>query len=145
MDNNKIKAFKEHVENNPVMPIKNQQCQIRKGKGLLNGKVYKLWTADMWTIEICDHLLNSKANENKYSYDYPNKGELGYQVWETWKHKVNMYKNLIRIKDKSDAIIIGEVSRGVDLLLAQMVKDWKHIYAYDHALCYEPLLKQFFK
>ncbi len=145
MDTTKIREFKRHVENNLVTPINMQECQIRKGKGLINGKSYKLWTADLWTIEICDHLLNSEANENKYPDDYPYRGELEYQVWETWKHKVNMYKNLIKIKDESDTIVIGEVGRGVDLLLAQMIKDWKHILAYDHALPYEPLLRLWFK
>lgn len=92
------------------------------------GKDY--WNADMWTLEVArcllhgdDYVLPMKYKHNKFAD--PNR----------IKHDANVkrkLKNLLQeIKDSADVLLIGEVGRGLDILVANTVKKWKTIICYD--------------
>jgi hypothetical protein len=83
------------------------------------------YTADDWTIEVCKNLL---FDEDSPSSNY----------------KRLMYKALQELKDDADYLFIGEVGRGLDIIISQMVKDWKWITCYDHNPIYEKYLNKYF-
>lgn len=112
-----MKDFLKYLENNPF--IGNQEsCGI--------GDNY--WNADMWTIEVikayCGNYNKSKKLKNNRNYD-PNRIKIDAKI----KH--NMRKNLEDIKNETDFLLICEVGRGIDILIANNVKKWKKIYCYD--------------
>lgn len=120
-----IRNFIQSVNSN-LIPVDQQEAVIKEGH---------IWCADWWTIEMgkiliygedaykLDPLPRVLKNNHLFTHEY--------QV-TTGNFKLNMLKLLKEHKDYSDTLIVCECGRGMDILLANMVKPWKKIYCYDH-------------
>lgn len=113
------KEFLKHVKENPF--IGNQeQC----------GTGNNYWNADYWTMEVArclaydDYILPTKFHGNKFAD--PNRIKKDAAIKKTIKTVLN------NIKDSADCLLVCEVGRGLDIIVANMVKEWKTIYCYDH-------------
>lgn len=114
-----MKDFIEYLENNPYRGNQ-ESCGT--------GKNY--WTADMWTLEVAKaycygNYKKPKKFENNRHCD-PSR------IIEDAQIKVKEKKILESIKNDADYLLIGEVGRGLDVLIANSVKKWKKIYCFDH-------------
>ena len=118
-----IKNFCQSIIDRPLA-LDKQECVKRDGY---------VWCADWWTIEICKFLFNG---EEAYAGDPPpnrlknnplfNKEHLVKSA----KEKLAMLELLKANKDMTDNLFICEVGRGIDVVLAKLVKEWK-ITCYD--------------
>jgi hypothetical protein len=95
------------------------------------GRGLNYWNADYWTIEVTrcllfgnDYVLSNKFENNKNAD--PNRIKKDSNI------KLLMKKNLETVNNDSDFLLICEVGRGLDVLIANNVKKWKKIYCYDH-------------
>lgn len=86
----------------------------------------EMYTADDWTLDVCNCLVL----EDKHI--------------EGVRRKRSMYKHLQEVKDDADILLVGEVGRGLDIVIAQMVKEWDHIICYDHNPVYKDYLNRYF-
>jgi len=85
----------------------------------------KNYSADDWTIEVCEDLIEDRESLSS-------------------SYKRLMYKVLQEVKDDADTIFIGEVGRGLDILICLMVKEWENIICYDHNDIYKQYLDKYF-
>ena len=108
-----IELFHEHIKNN-MLPA--DAPQEKRGEN---------YTADDWTIEVCEDLI---LDRKSVSSDY----------------KRLMYKTLQEVKDDADTLFIGEVGRGLDIIICKMVKDDWDIICYDHNEIYKNYLDRYF-
>lgn len=104
------------------------------------GRGEKYWTADNWTAGVAECLM---VGIDKYKTDV-----LPYKTYQrdliiASKQKLLMLENLEKIKDDAEYLFIAEVGRGLDILIANSVKEWSGIYCYDH-VNYEKYLKESF-
>lgn len=114
-----FKSFISHVQNNL---LKEDEPQEKCGKGKYR------WTADMWTLGVAE-CLNSGVT--KYE---PKK-----RIYQLYKKDLTIASNfklrtlemLEKIKDKANCLFVGEVGRGLDILIAESIKKWDLIYCYD--------------
>ena len=111
--------FIEYLERTPYVGNQ-EQCGT--------GKDY--WNADLWTLEVARCLywgkyysIPEEFKDNK-NCD-PNRIKKDAQV------KLSLKKSLEKIKDKANVLLIGEVGRGLDILVSNMVKKWDMIYCWD--------------
>lgn len=117
METQDIKEFYEHLKENQIPIEVNQEA---KGFGS------KRYTADMWTLEVCECLLGMDCKLSHY------------------KQKDLLFESLSQVKDDANQICVGEVGRGLDIVIAQMIKeDWK-IICYDHNPIYSQYLDKYF-
>jgi hypothetical protein len=86
----------------------------------------EIYTADDWTLDVC----NCLALEDKHI--------------EGTKRKRLMLKALQKVKDDADILLVGEVGRGLDIVISRMVKEWDHLICYDHNPVYEEYLNRYF-
>jgi len=89
------------------------------------------WNADYWTIEVASFLL--------YGDDYKipekfidNRNCDPNRIKKDGGEKLAQKKILEEIKNEADVLLIGEVGRGLDILIANQVKKWEKIYCWDH-------------
>ena len=116
IENRDIKKFYEHLKEN-LLP--DDVPQESMGKGC------NLYTADDWTLDVCRTLI--KEEDTKHGSN----------------RKRLMLGCLQEVKDDADVVLVGEVGRGLDILIAQMVKEWKFI-CYDHNPIYKKYLNKYF-
>lgn len=115
-------TYKEFLKNTKENPFIGNQEQCGTGNNY--------WNADYWTIEVTrcllydDYTLPKKFDGNKFAD--PNR------IKKDAAMKLSMLKILDDIKDSADCLLICEVGRGLDILIANMVKTWKKIYCFDH-------------
>lgn len=114
------KDFLKYLEENPFIGHQ-EACGI--------GDNY--WNADYWTMEVTRYLIFGddyflpvylKNNQNAD----PNRTKLDANI------KLSIKKILSEIKDSADYLLVCEVGRGLDILIANEIKKWKKIYCYDH-------------
>lgn len=124
------KEFLKHVKENPF--IGNQeQC----------GTGNNYWNADYWTIEVArclssdEYILPVRFKGNKFAD--PNRIKKDADIKRAIKTVLES------IKDSADCLLVCEVGRGLDILVANTVKEWKTVYCYDH-VNYERYLKRVF-
>lgn len=125
-----MKEFIEYLKKNPF-----------KGNQEACGKGIHYWNADMWTIEVATCLLDvdnytlpEKFKGNRFAD--PNR------IKKDAKIKISVKNILQNIKDSADCFLVCEVGRGLDIVIANQVKKWRKIYAYDH-VNYKEYLKIF--
>ena len=104
------------------------------------GRGEKLWTADNWTAGVAECLM---VGVDEYKNDM-----LPYKTYQrdliiASKHKLSMLEILEKIKDDAEYLFMAEVGRGLDILIANSIKEWSGIYCYDH-VNYEKYLKESF-
>jgi len=140
LDKELLIEFRDHIKDNMIQPVRNQECARWNNS---------LWTADLWTLGVIDKLLNH--NPEEYSTEDPKEqmpnisGTMDYHLWYSSRWKIHMFEELQKIKDESDTILIGEIGRGLDLLIANMVKKWNHVLAYDQSKHNGKYLFRYFK
>ena len=111
------KEFLKYVKENPFEGNQ-EQC----------GTGSNYWNADYWTIEVArclsieEYILPERFQGNKFAD--PNRIKHDADI------KLSLLKILDEIKDSTDCLLICEVGRGLDILIANMVKKWK-IYCFD--------------
>lgn len=81
--------FYNHLKKNQLPDSVNQES---KGKG------ENKYTADMWTIEVCECLIGIDCKQYKY-----------------YEQKLLMYETLESVKDNANVLCVGEVGRGLDI------------------------------
>jgi len=118
MEESDIRRFYEHLKENQLPLEVNQEAQ---------GFGSKRYTADMWTLEVCECLL-----------DMPCKPSIYYKKQKEW-----LFETLENVKQDADKICIGEVGRGLDIVIANMIKDWS-VISYDHNPIYATYLDKYF-
>jgi hypothetical protein len=116
----KVAHLLELIESNQL-PFDNQEHNFDNGKP---------WTCDMWSIEVLKYLKNTE----KFSL-YKDYGD----------RKLKVIKELKKIKSLPDNLLVCEVGRGIDILLATFVKNWKRIICYDINPVYGELVVDYFK
>lgn len=96
-----------------------------------------IWTADETAIETGKFILLGK--EDYYKDPFPlrmydsekkpifRKEEIDSQVEYKWR----MFENLSKIKDATNNLLICEVGRGIDIVIANYIKKWDSIICYD--------------
>lgn len=125
MNRAKIKEFIDQLKANPF-----------KGNQESCGTGIHLWTADMWTMEIAQCLYNKDNYTPPGAYNDNHKFSLPRILHDT-QVKLDTYDSLKEIvalyKDPNSLnLLVCEVGRGLDILMANMVNNWNHIYCYDH-------------
>lgn len=85
-----------------------------------SGEGDRLWTSDDWTIAVANCLLSGPDNFNDERVS-----RLNYHrdIVVAAERKIKMINILDSIKDSADSLFVGEVGRGLDILLALQVKD----------------------
>jgi hypothetical protein len=129
MDKKVISDFLHYISNTPF-DGNQESCGV--------GDNY--WNADMWTIEVAKCLYFGSS----YSMSSFFKNNGNYNIKEIIKDaniKISLYKNL-KLKSNTDSILICEVGRGLDIVIANMVRKWNKIYCYDQ-VNYNEYLKYF--
>lgn len=124
-DNVKIGNFLQYTQYHLVYPMENQEtCG--------GGKDF--WCSDWWTIEVAKCLY---IGEDRYlSEPIPRRlsDNNSFSQQDTIK-AVNLKKRslscLSELKDVSSSLFIPQIGRGIDLLLANLIKSWKNIYCFD--------------
>jgi hypothetical protein len=119
MEAKQLKRFIEYLENNPY-----------KGKQESCGKGETYWDSDMWTIAVAKCLYEGSSN-----------CPIGKQIKQSAENKRNMF-NRIKPLQHIPSLFVCEVGRGLDILIANMIKEWNTIYCYDH-VDYKEELSQF--
>jgi hypothetical protein len=120
-----LKNFTQSVIDRPL-PLDEQECVKRDGY---------VWCADWWTIEVCKYLINGEPG---YIGDPPPNRLKNNPIFskdviiEHGRCKVAMYELLKEKKDElPNNLFLCEVGRGIDIVLAKMVKDDWRITCYD--------------
>jgi hypothetical protein len=106
------------------------------------------WCSDWWTIEVLKclywtkepYLLDTLPNRLKNNIAFVGREEIVTQT----ESKLRMMDELEKVKDLSDILYVCEVGRGVDILLALMIKEWSKIICYDINPHYVDLLPKHF-
>lgn len=111
------------------------------------GKGKDFWCADYWTLEVAKCLFI--GNERYMNDPLPrrlegNKSFGREEIIADSDTKLSMLNFLSTIKGPSN-LLVCEVGRGLDILVAIIAKEWNKIYCYDHNGLYGNLLKMFFE
>lgn len=134
LNKNKIGEYLKFLQFN-LLPIKGQ-----RGKGEENN----LFIEDWLTIELAKFFYIGKDSYLSDPIPLRLKGNKNFKQEEIVKfaeQKIEAFSNLD--KEKKNLRIL-QVGRGLDILLAQMQKEWESIICYDEDPRYEYLLFQFF-
>jgi len=118
MDKSHILKFYEHLKENQIPEDQPQEAQ---------GLGSKRYTADMWTLEVCECLLGMDCKRMPYK-----------------TQKLGLLESLEKVKDDADVLCVGEVGRGLDIAVANIIKEWK-VICYDHNPIYKEYLDKYFK
>lgn len=119
-----LQELYDEIKTNP-MDFNSQGYQIENGM---------CWTCDMWHLEVlkCLILGEEKYLKSAYSDYIPNKVPQFLELFKNYTRcKIESYNRLQEVKDLSDNLIVCEIGRGIDLLLAVQVKKWNKIVCYD--------------
>lgn len=130
----RLEKFIKHLEDNPVLPLKNQEC-CGIGKNF--------WCADWWTIETAKCLLygeNVYRDSNLSSRFNNNRNFSKNNIIGDANRKLKMVEILKNHLNLTDSILVCEVGRGLDILIAEYLKSWETIYCYDSNDIYEEYL-----
>lgn len=122
--------YVNYLEENPF--IGNQE-QCGKGKDY--------WNADYWTIEVARYLHLGK------DYHIPDKFKNNIhcdinRIRKDANIKLSLKSILEEQKNEASVLLIGEVGRGLDILISNSVKKWDKIFCYDQ-VDYSEYLKIF--
>jgi hypothetical protein len=133
IDKLKLVSFIKHIQYS-LLSIEGQR-KIGEGKDL--------FVEDWLTIELAKFFYIGK--EVYLSDPIPrrlkdNQNFNQEQIVKFAEQKIEIFSDL-----KLSRLKISQVGRGLDVLLAQMQKEWKSITCYDDDHRYEPLLFSFFK
>jgi hypothetical protein len=140
-----VRSFYRYLKNNQL-PKNMRQEAAGHGKfyNVRQETAYR-WTADLWSLEVCKAFLIGieKYREENVPEKYrKNEGHTGNHVIRSYIIKENLLNILADIKDDCDVLAVCEVGRGLDILIANMVKKWKKIICYDQ-VHYNEYLKYF--
>jgi hypothetical protein len=126
-----LECFIEYTKNNLIADTKSQEH---------SGMGNRMWTSDDWTLAVADCL-----NVGIENYQDDRIDELNYHrdIIVAAERKYKMFDVLSQKKDCADSLLIAEVGRGLDIIFALMIKEWKTIYCYDQ-FDYEKYLKGYF-
>lgn len=119
-----MKALRQSILDR-LIPLKSQEYIGSEGQW---------WTADWWSIEVLTCLIEGREAYLKME---PPDYLRGNNTWSRKRithynfMKNNMVSILRCVKDDADELLVCEVGRGIDILLASMVKKWTNIYCYD--------------
>ena len=112
-----IEKFYEHLKQNQLT-----KDEVQESAGLGSKK----YTADMWTLDVCECLLGMDCTKMSYA-----------------KPKIELFKSLESVKNDADQICIGEVGRGLDIVIANVIREWE-VICYDHNGIYNKYLDKYF-
>lgn len=119
-----MRDFLKYVMDNQI-DVSRQESVVKDGHA---------WCADWWTIEMCRcFILGDEEFEKTPSlYLEHNSLESKIEIIHELELKKKMMITLEKYKDFSDRILFCEVGRGIDIVLAKQIKDWKQITCYDN-------------
>lgn len=139
MNHKEIERFLQYLIRNLLPSYIKQEEQ---------GEGENYWNADFWTIEVakCLYVGDRAYLEPEYT---PSKflNNKNYNKKEIINHamiKKSMFEFLKEVKDDANELLVCEVGRGLDILIANMVKKWDKIYCYDQNKVYGNYLKSDF-
>lgn len=124
---NQIKRFGISISNS-MIPLEYKDHYTTKSG--------KIWDIDTYIHGVCKCLSMPHSEFLNYfkTKEYEDNTmcsnlELFFKICYTYK--VNSFLKLKEICDFADSVFIPEAGRGIDVLLASFVKEWKLITAYD--------------
>jgi hypothetical protein len=121
-----------------VLPLDGHQESSGTGDGFR--------CCDWWCLEMVIGLIEGREKYLSHSFS----------CWKESKGEREQYLNLIedkhltfdlldKVKEEADVLVIGEMARGLEVLLAYFIKDWKKIYVWDNNPFYAELFMKYFK
>ena len=133
-----VRSFYRHLKSNMVTKEVNQEAA---------GHGKERWTADLWSVELCKAwVMGLDEYRETIPLEYrENPGHNGNHALRSCKIKENLLDILMDIKEDANEIVVCEVGRGLDILIANMVKKWKRIICYDQVPQYKDYLNRFFE
>lgn len=95
------------------------------------------WSSDAWTLETCRCLADPKKYKaslrKKYGMYKPYFNSPPIISILNWvERKLKLHAELLRKADQAEHLFVCEAGRGIDVLLALLVKPWKTITCYDY-------------
>lgn len=99
------------------------------------GTYPNMWTDDDWHMEIAKYLLVGKSNYLSYNPPSRLKGNPYYspeKLVEIGDAKLKTADILSGISAEANVLLICEVGRGLDILIANSIKTWNKIICYDY-------------
>lgn len=113
---------------------------------LLRGR----WSSDAWTLETCRCLSNPGQYKvplrKKYGMRKPHFNSPPIISILNWtERKLKLHAELILKADQAENLFVCETGRGIDVLLALLVKPWKTITCYDYKESHKAPLETAFK
>jgi len=102
---------------------------------------------DWWCFEILRYLIEGedKFLNSVSPYEIMNIPGVRTHFMGTAHSKIRVFDFLDKIKSDSDVLVIGEMARGLEILWACFLKDWKKIYCWDNNIHYGNLVMEYFK
>lgn len=103
-------------------------------KDFFHFKTGQIWDIDTYSAEACLCLsLGEFGYRRHFELIEFNENTVGFALLKKvcYEFKIQAFLKLKESAGWSDNIIICEAGRGVDVLLAKFVKNWKHMIAYD--------------
>lgn len=135
--NEMVANFIKHIQYNLLPRDMQEAC----------GKGKDFWCADYWTLEVakCLFIGNERYMNDPLPRRLENNKSFGKEeIIADSDAKLSMLNFLSTIKGPNN-LLICEVGRGLDILVAIIAKKWNKIYCYDHNGLYESLLRMFFE
>ena len=132
-----IGDFLQYTAENLIFPLDKQEC---------TGAGADFWCADWWTIEVAKCLFIGNIRYLNDPIPKRLEGNKNFALQDGIKSadmKRNILTSLIELKDTCSSLFIPQIGRGIDLLLANLVKPWENVYCFD-VVNYEQYLKGFF-
>lgn len=135
---NRLRTFIKHLEESQL-PF-DQIDHLKSGS----------WSSDAWTLETCRCLADPKR------YNTPLRKKYGMykpffnvppiiSILNWAERKLKLHAELVRKADQAEHLFVCEAGRGIDVLLALLVKPWKAITCYDYKESHKGPLKAAFK
>jgi len=134
-----LMKFVQFVQTN-LLPIHEQKHVGELGKDF--------FCVDWWTIEVCKCLFNG---EQMYVEDPPpwrlrdNKNFDKQKIIKDAKKRLETIEMLKLKHSEKEILIIHNVGRGLELVLANHFKQWDRAICYDKNIQYGPLLDMYFR
>ena len=135
----RLKDFLEYTGKNPL-PYYVQDHHGDIGKR-------HFWCSDWWTEEVTRCLLvgiRTYRGLERPDKLYGNEFFVQEHIVNCAKQKLLMMRSLSKIKNEANKLLVCEVGRGLDILVASLVQNWTKVISYDRIVMHGRLISEYF-
>jgi hypothetical protein len=126
-----------HIISNLIPIDKQEAC----------GEGKDFWCSDWWTIEVLKCLYLGTYDYNRFNPPrrlINNSNFSKNEILKAVNYKMSMMDHLERFSNDHRVLLVGEVGRGIDIVLACLIKNnWERIICYDSNYLINDVLKDF--